>query len=140
MKKLRNNRLQRNAHAARLKRRGRPQSGDDVVDDDPPLTRAQMRELDRRVKDTEDRTRYLLVNVFTRKFALYYDVSDDMYAVNSPENATLFKRRRAALAIRRLLGDRVEITRCRVDRRGRLVIGSVPRLRGRGRRAPMPRR
>ncbi len=99
-----------------------------------------MRELDRRVKDTEDRTRYLLVNVFTRKFALYYDVSDDMYAVNSPESATLFKRRKAALAIRRLLGDRVEITPCRVDRRGRLVISSVPRLRGKGRRAPMPGR
>ena len=132
--------MQRSAHDARQKRRGRAQSGDDVVDNEPPLTRLQMRELDRRVKDMEDRTRYLLVNAFTRKFALYYNVSDDVYAVDSPENATLFKRRKAALAIRRLLGGRVEIAPCRVDRRGGLVIGSVPTLRGRGRRARMPRR
>ena len=48
--------------------RGRPAP---TVADDEPLTRAQMRELDRRMKDLDDRTRYLLVSVFGPRFVLY---------------------------------------------------------------------
>lgn len=92
-----------------------------------------MRELDRRVRDLDDRTRYLLVSTFSPRFALYYNVSEDMSAMNEPVYATLFKRRAAALAIKRLRGGGVEIARCRVDRRGRLVLKSVA-LRGRRRR------
>jgi hypothetical protein len=33
-----------------------------------------MRELDRRMKDLDDRTRYLLVSVFSPRFVLYYQV------------------------------------------------------------------
>ena len=92
-----------------------------------------MRELDRRVKDLDDRTRYLLVSTFSPRFALYYNVAEDTYAMNEPVYATLFKRRAAALAIKRLLGGGVEIAPCRVDRRGRLVLKSVA-LRGRRQR------
>ena len=95
----------------------------------PPLTRSQVRELKRRVRDVEDRTRYLLVSVFTEKHALYYDVSDDVFAMDAPSSGTLFKRRSAALAIQTLLRSHVEIVRCRVNRRGLLIRGSVPRLR-----------
>ena len=96
-----------------------------IGEDDPPLTQTQMQELDRRVKDLHDRTRYLLVSYLSPRFALYYNVSEDTYGMNTPIHATLFKRRRAALAVKRLLGSRLEIVLCRVDRRGRLVLNSV---------------
>ena len=99
--------------------------GDRGAEDDPPLTPAQIRELHRRVKDLDDRTRYLLVSAFTPRFVLYYNVSEDMYGMNQPAYATLFKRRAAALAIKRLLGGGVQIVPCRVNRRGRLVLNSV---------------
>jgi len=95
----------------------------------PPLTAAQKREIERRVRDADDRTRYLIVSGFGPRFALYYNVSDDTYAMNSPELGTLFKRRAAATAVQGLLGSGTEILRCRVDRAGQLVKGSVPRLR-----------
>lgn len=99
--------------------------------DDWPLTKAQIRELNRRLADSRDRTRYLLASVFGPKFALYYSVSEDTYGMNDPRHATLFKRRAAALAIRRLLGSGVRVLRCRVDRLGRLVLRSVPKGRQR---------
>jgi hypothetical protein len=99
------------------------------LDEPPPLTRAQVREITRRVRDLDDRTRYLIVSVFTAKHALYYDVSDDVFAMNAPASGTLFKRRSAALAIQRLLCSHVEIIQCRVNRRGRLIKRSLPRLR-----------
>ncbi len=40
-------------------------------DEPPPLTRSQIRELKRRVSDLEERTRYLLVSMFTTKHVLY---------------------------------------------------------------------
>ena len=103
-----------------------------------------MRELDRRIADSEDRTRYLLVSVFTPRFALYYDVSEDTFAMNDPASGTLFKRRRAAQAIQRSLQGHVDVLQCLVSRRGRLIKGSVPRLRAswsrRRRRQPAGRR
>lgn len=91
-----------------------------------PLTKRQIRELERRVRDSEDRTRYLLASVVTPRFILYYNVSEDHYAMNEPYDATLFKRRPAAEAIRSLIGGRDEIVKCRVDKRGRLVLRSLP--------------
>ena len=73
------------------------------LDEPPPLSRSQVHELNRRVRDLEDRTRYLLVSAFTAKHALYYDVSEDVFAMNAPSLGTLFKRRSAALAIQVLL-------------------------------------
>lgn len=95
----------------------------------PPLTRSQIHELKRRVSDIEDRTRYMLVSVCSTKHVLYYDVSEDVFAMNAPSSGTLFKRQSAAIAIQYLLRNRVEIVRCRVNRRGRLIKSSIPRLR-----------
>ncbi len=76
------------------------------------LTPAQIRELDRRLADSDDSTRYLLVSTFGPGFALFYNVTDDVYAQNDPKGATLFKRRPTALAVKRLLGPGVKIVRC----------------------------
>lgn len=117
-------------------RRGRPKPLGPVDNsDDWPLTKAEIRELDRRLADTRDRTRYLLTSVFGPRFALYYNVSGDMYGMNDPRYATLFKRRAAALEIKRLLGSGVQVLRCRVDRRDRLVLRSVPKPRARRNRS-----
>jgi hypothetical protein len=47
--------------------------------EDWPLTASQIRELNRRVDHLKDRTRFLLVSPFTRRFVLYYDVSRDVW-------------------------------------------------------------
>jgi hypothetical protein len=112
------------ARAARPKRLCR--SADRSSEDDwPPLSRAQTRELRRRVADLDDRTRYLLVSVFSRRFALYYDVSQDVWAMNDPSSGTLFKRRSAAKAVQGLLRDGILIVPCRVNRRSRLIKASI---------------
>ena len=45
------------------------------VDDDSQLSPEWIRELKRRVKDSRDPVRYMLVSEFSRKFILYYDVT-----------------------------------------------------------------
>jgi hypothetical protein len=116
--------------------RGRPKPLEPLDNsDDWPLTKAEIRELDRRLADARDRTRYLLASVFGPRFALYYNVSADMYGMKDPRYATLFKRRAAALAIKRLLGSGIQVLRCRVDRRDRLVLRSVPKPRARRNRS-----
>lgn len=98
-------------------------------EDLPPLTKAQIRELRRRIRDSEDRTRYLLVSALTEKHALYYNVSEDTFGWREPSFGTLFKRRQAAQAIKQLLTSHVQLAACRVTRRGRLVLSSIPRVR-----------
>ncbi len=83
---------------------------------DDELTPAQIQELRRRVADLDDVTRYLLVSQMGPRFALYYNVSDDVYAMNDPRGATLFKRRKAALAVKALLGGSVRVLRCKSKR------------------------
>jgi hypothetical protein len=98
--------------------------------DDPelePLTRAQVRELKRRIDDMDDPVRYLLVSAFTPTFKLYYNVTDDMFVMNEPEGGTLFKRRKAAVAVRRLLGSRIEILRCKSRRRDGVTVPVLPK-------------
>ena len=95
----------------------------------PPLTRSQVRELNRRVRDSMDRTRYLLSTVLTRRHALFYNISDDVFAMDDPARGTLFKRREAAMAVKALLTGRAQILQCRVTSRGRLVLRSVPKVR-----------
>lgn len=80
--------------------------------DDEPLTPGQMRELRRRSADFDDPTRYLLVSRLGPRFVLYYNVSDDVYAWKDPRGGTLFKRRKAALAVRKFLGPRIQVLRC----------------------------
>jgi hypothetical protein len=81
------------------------------VDDDSQLPPEWIRELKRRVKDSRDPVRYMLVSEFTRKFILYYNVTSDTYAMNDANRGTLFKRREAANSVRALLGKRVAIIR-----------------------------
>lgn len=113
-----------NPYSARLARL-RDEGGSD---DDPPLTRSQISELERRIRDSDDRTRYFLASVMTPRFVLYYNVSEDNYGMNDPDHATLFKRRTAAAAIQGLIGDGIKIARCRVNKRGTLVRSSLPSL------------
>jgi hypothetical protein len=95
--------------------------------DDEPLSPAQIRLLQRRMTDVKNPIRYLLVSEIGLGFALYYNVSDDMYAMNDPSGATLFKRRIAALAVKRLLGAGIRVIRCTTRHRNGL---RVPVLSG----------
>ena len=106
--------------------------------DDWPLTAAQIREIDRSVADLDDPVRYLLVSRMGPRFFLYYNVSDDVYAMNDPSGATLFKRRKAAQSVKRTLrpnGRGIQLVKCRTRRRNGarvLVLSSVAkRLRKR---------
>lgn len=116
----------RGAYAARLAQHAAARFKDSEADDLPPLTQTQVREIRKRSRDFQDRVRYLLASAPARGFTLYYSVSEDAYGMNEPRYATLFKRRPAAEAMRGLLGDRVQIFRCRIDRRDRLVLNSLP--------------
>ncbi len=95
------------------------------ADDVPELSRAETRELDQRIKDLNDRTRYLLISILAPKFILYYNLSEDTYSWNEPKHATLFKRKAAALKIKSLLGSETRLIECRVDKRGQLLSKSV---------------
>ena len=67
--------------------------------DFPPLTKAQVAELDRRVAEMNDPTRYLVVSAFSKRFVLYYNVEDNCYAHNRPEGGTAFKSLDVARAV-----------------------------------------
>lgn len=84
----------------------------------PPLSRPQIRELNRRVRDSMDRTRYLLATALTLRHALFYNVSDDVFAMDDPTRGTLFKRRETAMAVKTLLKGRAQILQCRVTHEG----------------------
>ena len=115
-------------------RRQISRSSRDREDDDFPLTVAQVKELRRRVADMRDRTRYLLISHHGPRFSLYYNVSSDCYAMNDPSGGTLFKRRQAAEAIRRLIGSRILLVKCRTVRRNGVLLPVLPRKFGRWRR------
>lgn len=84
--------------------------------DDPELTRTQIKELERQIKDARDPTRHLIISRLLpgSRFVLYYNVSDDVYAMDNPEGGTLFKRRKAAELIHKSLGRGSEIIEVRV--------------------------
>jgi len=110
---------------AATKRKQAPKTQRPGDDEDPPLTPAQRRALERHVKDVEDRTRYLLVSATLPGISLYYMVQDDSWSFDDPTTATLFKRRPAARAIQALLRPGVYVVPCQVDDRGRLVLQSI---------------
>jgi hypothetical protein len=84
----------------------------DLNDEDfEPLSPAQIRELERRVKDSRDPIRYMLVSEFSPRFILYYNVSDDVYAMNDPAGGTLFKRLKTAESVKKFLGKGTSIVK-----------------------------
>jgi hypothetical protein len=96
-------------------------------EDVPELTPAQTKELLRRLADSRDPRRYLIISRMLpgARFILYYNVSDDVYAWNDTEGGTLFKRRKAAELIQRKLGRGNEVIEVK-KLRGK-VIGAPPR-------------
>ncbi len=82
--------------------------------------------------DARDPVRYLIVSDLGPRFKRYYNVSDHVYVMHEPAHGTLFKRRRAAVAVGKLLGPGKRILRCRTIRRADGV--RVPVLRGAPRR------
>ncbi len=89
------------------------------------LSAAERRELERAIKDLDDRTRYLLGTSIGERIVLYYNIADDTYTWDEPKNATLFKRKAAAVKVRTLLGSGVRVLECRVDKRGQLLKKSI---------------
>jgi len=113
----------------RVTKRPHPEAEGDL-----PLTAAQRRSDARHLKDTEDRTRYLLVSLTVPGLSLYYRIQDDAWSFDDPTQATLFKRRPAAKAIQALLRRGVHIVKCKVDEDGVLVLSSLAACTVRGRR------
>jgi hypothetical protein len=103
------------------------------------LTRAQVKELERRVKDARDPTRYLIISRLLKgsRFVLYYNVSNDAYTMDNPEGGTLFKRRKAAELIHKSLGRGNEVVEVKVV--GGKVRGAPTRSRRGARALPTDR-
>jgi hypothetical protein len=120
--------LVRDKHRKVRTTRSKPRSMRSEASDDDlaPLTKAQIRRLERSIKDLDDRTRYLIASALMPGFSFYYDVSSACYSLNRPETATLFKRRNAAVAVQGTLRDGHSVVRCRVDEREKLVLASLP--------------
>lgn len=95
--------------------------------DDSPLTAMQIRVIERRAADLADPVRYLLASRMTPRFVLYYNVSDDTYVLNEPASATLFKRRKAAESVKRLLSGRIHVIRCTTNYRNGQRVPLLPR-------------
>ncbi len=100
----RNNRVS----SARISSRIAPKEN---VDDDSQLSPEWIRELKRRVKDSRDPVRYMLVSEFSRKFILYYDVTSDTFAMNDASRGTLFKRREIAESVKDHLGQGIALVK-----------------------------
>jgi hypothetical protein len=97
-------------HQDRPKNASRGQS-EQSAEDKEPLPPALIRELKRRLRDSRDPVRYMLVSEFSRRFILYYNVSSDTYIMNQPTGGTLFKRVKAAESVKQLLGAGVAIVK-----------------------------
>ena len=118
----------RTTQAGKLKPNKRiPRADEGETDDDFYLTKAQLRELDRRIADAENPVRDLIEGGFGPRFRLYYNVTDDVYAMNNPAGGTLFKRRKAAVAIQKLLSGGKRIVRCTTRRKKGELIPILPK-------------
>ena len=126
------------AQRRRADREGQSAGRDDLGE----LTKAQLRKIERTARDLDDPTRYFLVSDFGPRFKLYYDLSNDVYGMNSPDRATLFKRRAAALAVRGTLGKRIKLVRCKTHVRNgkRVPVLTGRKVNGRGRGESQSRR
>jgi hypothetical protein len=96
------------------RRRGEPE----VADDDPPLSAAWRKEISRRIKESDDPTRYVIVSGFSRRMLLYYDASNDRFPGNDVSRATLFKRHSVACAVAEVLGAHHVLMKVRLKKDG----------------------
>jgi hypothetical protein len=99
----------------------------DPEDVPEPLSNREIRILERRLDDSRDRTRYLLISRIAPGHTMYFNISEDSFSLNDPLDATIFKRRPTARVIRSLVGKDGEAVKCRVNKTGRLVPGSLPK-------------
>jgi hypothetical protein len=114
---------------ARLSRSGAPvgrslSDPDDLLE---PISKREIRILKRRLDDSQDRTRYLLISRFAPGHTMYFNISEGSFSLNNPLDATIFKRRPTARVIRSLVGKDGETVKCRVNKTGRLMPGSLPK-------------
>lgn len=72
----------------------------------PSLTKRQVAELERRMADAMDPTRYVIVSSFLPNFSLFYCPADGVFVMNEIPEAALFKRKVEALAVARALDHR----------------------------------
>lgn len=93
-------------------------------DEEPPLSAAWVREIERRVKDSLDPIRYIVVSVLLpgppKRWELFYNITDDVWAMEI-EGATLFKRKSMAHAVARRLGGRYEVNEVRLGKNRKVI-------------------
>jgi hypothetical protein len=107
---------QRTSRVSSARISGRIAPKEDVAHD-APLSPEWIKEINRRVKDSRDPVRYMLVSEFSRKFILYYDVTSDTFAMNDASRGTLFKRREIAESVKGHLGKGVALVKFTVKGR-----------------------
>jgi predicted XRE-type DNA-binding protein len=73
---------------------------------DFPLTKAQIAEIERRVKDIDDPTRWVVVSTILPRTFLAYVPSSGMFVGDEKPGAALFKRKAEAEAVLRVLEGR----------------------------------
>jgi hypothetical protein len=83
-------------------KRERPKSDDEF----PPPAKRQLAELERRMADAMDPSRYVIVSSFLPKFSLFYCPGDGIFVMNEIPDTALFKRKAEALAVARALERR----------------------------------
>ena len=110
-------------------RKAHPPGQDEPNDGPWEMSPREVKELRRRVADLKDKTRYMLVVPFLPGSMMYYDISTDCYAWNNPSGGTLFKRKKAAEAIRRLLRPEVKVVvvKCSLARRKGIDVPVLPK-------------
>jgi hypothetical protein len=117
-----------------------------AADEFPPLSKRQLAELARRVKDTLDPVRYVIVSPFAPNFSMCYCPSDGMFVMNEIPDLALFKRKTEALCVAQVLerrlskpGGGLQIIQVKKTKRGVRILGHVrsdgrtwkPKLRAR---------
>ena len=118
-----NNRQHNSEGKCRRRIRRLPANGQEFKE----FTHSQTRGLQRILKDTCDTTRYLIISQLGDHFTLYYNVSDDLYAMNNPTGGTLFKRRCTAVAVSHLLSPVVKVIRCSTNLKEGKIVPVLPR-------------